>query len=442
MATILLIDDDDLFLDAAAKTVEAVGHQVIVANSAQEGIEKLNSNKIDVLVSDIRMPDINGLRLAQQIKQNHPQVPIVLMTAFSEILETQAAHDIGVTHFITKPFKSDELSRAINSCLGVADDRVKDDQEYCKVAIDDFITGKEIKFNIFVRLSNDKYVKIAHQGEDISVDRIRAYKKSGMQYLFLKEEDFLEYVSFNVGLTKAMGANKKVNKQKKLSLIRHTGEILQQRLRIEGVNPENFQASSTFVDTVINLMSSNSESLDMISALNEHSDHLYAHSVGVCLYSLMIANILEWKITSNRYKLAMAALFHDIGLKEIDRSILSRPRLSWKTDEIKLYETHPQRGFVILSQMDCIPEEVAKIVQQHHEDCTGRGYPNRLKASAIHPMAKIISIADEFCYRVIKGPLGEATEPVEAIKKMITHHSKNYDPVFLEALGRIFNVKI
>ena len=128
--------------------------------------------KPNLVISDIRMPEMDGVELLKSIRSTS-QLPVILMTGFAEIMETQTAHSIGANEFIPKPFTSEDMNSAIERCLRPSRNTLQAEAQFCKLAIDDFITGRTIKFNIFVRLSGDKFVKIAHQGEDISMDRVK-----------------------------------------------------------------------------------------------------------------------------------------------------------------------------------------------------------------------------------------------------------------------------
>jgi HD-GYP domain-containing protein (c-di-GMP phosphodiesterase class II) len=134
----------------------------------------------------------------------------------------------------------------------------------------------------------------------------------------------------------------------------------------------------------------------------------------------------------------MGGLFHDLGMKELERDLIHRPRYSWSREEVKVYESHPNRGLSILNEMQSVPEDVRAIVRQHHENCLARGYPSGMKKAMIHPMARLISVADEFCYRVIKSPHFREMTPDEALQDMMTSCAEQLDKAFLGALVELF----
>ncbi len=91
----------------------------------------------------------------------------------------------------------------------------------------------------------------------------------------------------------------------------------------------------------------------------------------------------------------------------------------------------------MLSAIPRIPAEILQVVMQHHERDCGLGYPCNLSRSRIHPLAKVIAVADEFCDLAIRRPGGPAISPTEALQRIITLHGTVLDPDALAALIRI-----
>jgi HD-GYP domain-containing protein (c-di-GMP phosphodiesterase class II) len=190
------------------------------------------------------------------------------------------------------------------------------------------------------------------------------------------------------------------------------------------------------VETAVEALTEDDNVFTLLDSLNKHADFLFAHSMGVSLYGVLLARAVDWKLPTNSFKIATAGILHEIGLKELDRDLLIKPRGDWSVDEVKRYETHPTRGVEILSHIQSVNSDVLEIIKQHHENVKGLGYPSRLKRAAIHPMAKLVAVADEFCDRVIRGPNNPGVTPGEAISQMRTLCADKLDPQFFDALIR------
>jgi putative nucleotidyltransferase with HDIG domain len=184
-----------------------------------------------------------------------------------------------------------------------------------------------------------------------------------------------------------------------------------------------------------------SDGLELLQALESHVDFLYAQSVAVSLYSVLIARALSWGAPSNLFKIAAAGLFHDIGLKEIDKEILLKHRKDWTPQEIRAYESHPTRGVEILRQMPGMPTEVLEVVKQHHEDFAGRGFPAKMKAKTAHPLARLVAVTNQFCGMALKGATSAGMSAHDAIAEMERLDAERLDPLFFQGLQKVFKYK-
>ncbi len=446
MKHILLVDDDDVFRPALQKNLENLGYKVTIAEDGQVAQQELGHQTFDLVISDIRMPRVDGIQLMKFLKQKF-STPIILMTGFAEILETKQGYELGANEFIAKPFDRSDLVKAIDRCLAPAAMAVPQDMlfeedvldPYCRLAVDDFTSGHQIKFNIFLRLSDTKFIKIAHKGEDLSIDRIREYRVKGLDFFYLKRDDFRKYVGFNVTLSKVASKSHGIDRIRRLNLLRHTGEVIVEQIQHDGVDKELYDDSATFIRSTVDMLTEDTDVFELQDLFNKHADHLYSHSVAVSLYSVMLAKTMGWRLPNNNFKVAIGGLLHDIGKKELDRSFLMKPRMHWTVDEVKAYESHSTRGADILRQINSIPEDIIQITQEHHEDCLAQGFPARLKKTQIHPMAKLISVASEFCNLVVKTPWAPPMRPREALAEMTRICAYRLDPQFFAALKKIFN---
>jgi len=439
----LVAEDDEFLRDVLKNVLEKEGYNVIPTTDGKSAKYILGIKPVDLVISDIQMAHrTDGIELLHWVK-NEKRLPMILMTGFSEILETKEAYELGADEFFTKPFQQKELFEAINKCLEPKDkppEKINLDQNFCKISIDDFVSGRTIPFTINIRLSKYKYVKIAQQGEDISVDRIKKYKSKDILHLYLMKEDFHKYVGLSMSLAKAVTRSKKISGDKKQKFLSKAAEVILENVYVNGVNQASFDSASTFLESSMSVLTDDENIVDLLSVLNEHSDHLYAHCLGVSTYALMIAKDKKWKSSQTLFKVALAGLFHDIGFKGLDKSIVRKPKNSLTNDELKVYRTHPEVGLEIISKLTSLPTDLGQIVYQHHEMCNGKGFPKGTGKQRIHPLARMISIADMFCKLVIKNPDSDGIPPLQAFHKMYEFHREEIDLEFLVSLIKVFNI--
>ena len=112
--TILIIDDEQAQLISLKSFLIKRGHEVFTTTSGKEAMDIIGDNVIDVVLSDFRMPEWNGLEVLKKVKQLNPEIDVVIMTAFSNIDDAVQIMKAGAYDYISKPVDLDELENLIN----------------------------------------------------------------------------------------------------------------------------------------------------------------------------------------------------------------------------------------------------------------------------------------------------------------------------------------
>jgi DNA-binding NtrC family response regulator len=106
---ILIVEDDSGLRDTLAQFLTRLGYQTSTAHDGREAIDKLNTDAPDLILSDIQMPDIDGLRLLEEVKTRYPDTIFILMTAFSSIDSAIEATRRGAEDYLSKPLQLGDL---------------------------------------------------------------------------------------------------------------------------------------------------------------------------------------------------------------------------------------------------------------------------------------------------------------------------------------------
>ncbi|MBN2365514.1 MAG: sigma-54-dependent Fis family transcriptional regulator, partial [Calditrichaeota bacterium] len=114
---ILLIDDDKNLCRVISYQLEKNNYEVLVAHSGEEGLEKFNRNDVEVVLTDIQMPGINGLELLKRIRRENREVVIILITAYGSVENAVEACHLGADDYITKPFSQEQLLFVIEKTI-------------------------------------------------------------------------------------------------------------------------------------------------------------------------------------------------------------------------------------------------------------------------------------------------------------------------------------
>ncbi|MCL6610737.1 MAG: response regulator [Peptococcaceae bacterium] len=116
-ATVLVIDDEKGMRWAIEKALQSEGYEVITVDNGYDGISVLGKSKVSLVLLDYKMPDIDGLETLLKIKQNHPDIPVIFMTAFSSMPTALEAIKRGAVGYITKPFQLVDLKSAVKRAI-------------------------------------------------------------------------------------------------------------------------------------------------------------------------------------------------------------------------------------------------------------------------------------------------------------------------------------
>ena len=116
-ARLLLVDDDPGLLKLLGMRLVSEGYSVVTAESGPEALRVLGREKVDLVISDLRMDEIDGLQLFSEIQKGHPGMPVIILTAHGSIPDAVAATQQGVFSFLTKPVDKDALYKAIDEAL-------------------------------------------------------------------------------------------------------------------------------------------------------------------------------------------------------------------------------------------------------------------------------------------------------------------------------------
>lgn len=116
-AGLLLVDDDPGLLKLLGMRLVSEGYSVVTAESGPEALRVLGREKVDLVISDLRMDEMDGLQLFSEIQKGQPGMPVIILTAHGSIPDAVAATQQGVFSFLTKPVDKDALYKAIDEAL-------------------------------------------------------------------------------------------------------------------------------------------------------------------------------------------------------------------------------------------------------------------------------------------------------------------------------------
>jgi len=114
---ILVVDDEESIRNLLVTFLSKLGHSCVIAIDGVDALGKMKRNKFDVVITDIKMPNMDGITLTSDILMQYPEVPIMVMTAFDEEYSAGVAISAGAREFIKKPFSLDEFALRLHKMI-------------------------------------------------------------------------------------------------------------------------------------------------------------------------------------------------------------------------------------------------------------------------------------------------------------------------------------
>jgi DNA-binding NtrC family response regulator len=110
---ILVVDDEPMMQTLLERILTRDGYRVLVAGNGAEALEILARESVSIVISDLQMPVLNGLDLLKSLKKGYPHIGVIIMTAYGDTYTVKDALLLGADEYITKPFKSFEISMVV-----------------------------------------------------------------------------------------------------------------------------------------------------------------------------------------------------------------------------------------------------------------------------------------------------------------------------------------
>jgi putative two-component system response regulator len=297
---ILIVDDDAATLTLLEKSMTKWGYSIIKAENGNQAIERLNNSRIDMIVSDWLMPEMDGLELCKKIRSLDLKyyIYIILISAQDTRNDVVRGLESGVDDFMTKPLNLDELRARL----------------------------------------------------EIGARIIKLERELNQKYLAIKRNYY--------------------------------------------------------------------QSIHMFTKLIEnYHEALGSHSRRVGSLSLELARRHHGVLREDYPIIEAAGLLHDVGLIGLAHTLVIKSVQEMTGEEKALYHTHPERGEMILSQIDLL-RPVAGIIRAHHEQANGRGFPDGISDGKIPLGAYVVSAASIYDNMVHKSrcPFDKITEKLQQLR--------------------------
>ncbi|MBU2631524.1 MAG: response regulator [Proteobacteria bacterium] len=453
---ILVVDDEEGILDVTEGYFQRKGYEVYTASNGIEALEVMNRVKIGCVFTDINMPMMDGLELAENIRQKESTLPVVIMTGYPSLENSIQTLKNGVVDYLIKPVNLEQMELTLKRILRERELFVEnlilkeevERQERLKKLNNELLERIE-EVNTLNRVmedfsSLDSSYGIFNKVVDLGVEELKAdkvffhiYSDQDKSLVLVASTDCgieNETVRSLFGKDLSKTANKFILdvlstdhnpclisrsvKKDRLDDVVHSLMVVPLKIRdkIFGIaSAFSFSKDKLFNEKDIYYMSFITQkaaaAIENIALYENIYDNLFStlyafvtalevrdlytrkHSTRVAKYAHLISE--EMGCSEEELDIiSFAGSLHDIGKIGIRDDILLKPgRLT--DEEYEKIKEHPVIGADIISKLGLWDREM-EIIRHHHERFDGKGYPDGLKGDQIPKLARILCVADSF----------------------------------------------
>lgn len=299
-------------------------------------------------------------------------------------------------------------------------------ENFIKVRLHSLDAKEPIPFDLFVSI-NQKLIHYLRAGDRLTKEKLARFENKAPDSFFVRVEDrpaFKKYVHQNLN-------SKKFDSLEKAIMLRESSLTLIEELFESPDIDKALIETKEIVHQFVDLMGSEPEAMAHLIGLSSHDFYTYTHSLDVGIYCLGLSKVLGFD-NAQLLEMGQGALFHDIGKRQVSVDIICKDGPLNDVEWAQM-QKHPQYGLVILTEHKAT-DAIKACCFEHHESAAGNGYPQQLQAHEIHPMAKIVALADTFDALTTQRSYNKPMKPSAALEFMRTKLAGRYDEAMLRAM--------
>lgn len=323
--------------------------------------------------------------------------------------------------------------------MSQADLRTTDDI-MVPMGLSQFPTGKTLLSDVYVRLHTDKYVQLGKRGQACHFDEMHAFQDKKINTVFVHQDVLKEFVTSSL-LHLSVVEITPATLDTKIVEILQAIDLVTKQIQFMGLNQESFENLKIVSKSLREFTKLNSHVTELVHRFKSLPGNNDMHSICVSSLATMIGLEMGWNSENMLEKLSLSGLLHDVGLQKMPLRILRKPYDLMDTEEKAIYETHPYLGAQMLRNVPGISSEIISVAYEHHENSIGKGFPRRLDDSKMHPLSKVVALADQFTELVLPRADEEPFKPIQALNYIENILGQPFNVDCHKAFRKIFSSK-
>ena len=320
-------------------------------------------------------------------------------------------------------------------------DTIKD-QDFVGVPIENYLSGHKTFFDLYIRLSSGRFLKLLAKGDNFSIERLSLYINKGFNHFYLKKEDQKEYVEYCDTVLTKLQSYSPAKEEIRLSHAAHFGEMLLGKLAHLKIDLQDISYADNFVRSIETLVQNPKIEKNQHVQGFLQNIALKNHAIGCTVIATLLMKELGIESQKARTMIGVASYFHDLGLAEagVRAELLEKTsyeKLSEKDQ--KIYREHPEKSVEVLKEVMNANPAMLQAILQHHERRSGKGLIANFKVSELSPLAEIIGISDEFIHVLQESVDRRGFDPLLKMKNV---HFNGFSFPTIRAFSKIFDIKL
>lgn len=310
--------------------------------------------------------------------------------------------------------------------------------EMMPIPLNDLIAGSKLPLDLYIRLNDDKFILMRKAGLPVDTEQMKTYQEKEVAYLWVRKKEYYKITHQSITIAGIVINSATIEAGQKTKMLSRAAGTVFNEFAHMGFSLEVYSNVRQIVDATFSLAETHKDLAALFESFKDCGDHFVAHSMGVSILAVQVAQEMGWTKKMTLEKLALAGLLHDIGLKCLPPDLIQKSIGTMTPQEFELYQTHVSRGVEILHSLGIVPDDVISMVNEHHENAIGQGYPQHIRDIKMHPMAKVIALCDHFMDLVIANPNNKAPKNSREAVMYIEHAiGQPYNKEAFKALKRL-----
>jgi putative nucleotidyltransferase with HDIG domain len=491
---ILFVDDEESILDIASEYFQQKGYHVVTAKNGLEAVKILGDDNIDCCFTDINMPEMDGLELAEHLRKTDNTIPVIIMTGYPSLENTIKTLKNGVVDFLIKPVNLNQMEVCLKRVLRERRlfieniilkkevegkeqlerlnrellYKVEDLNILNKIMSDFTITSSSS--DVFKRLV-DTTLKIMHAdearfyvineavkrpfevtaaisipnktkssaGTDNAIEKLIMETVSDEMPLLISEnkgagglsEDILSFMIVPLSIRgKVFGVLTACIKKTSILFTEKDLYYLSFMTNKAAYAIENLALYENIYENLFSTLYA------FVKAIEARDPYTQQHSNRVTSIAIIIGKAMG-RTSEELDILNFAGHLHDIGKIGIRDAILLKPG-TYTEEERNIIKEHPIIGASIIGQLGLLDSE-KQIIKHHHERFDGKGYPDGLKNKEIPLLARILSVADVYDALASDRAYRKKMEENETLRIIKEGIGTQFDPDVVDTFLKLYN---